>query len=433
MGFLYLYINIKIIVEKIFTFLDLKLAINDCKSLAAYVKIVNKNDKLKYEIINETNFLNKDSSISKRLYHIKNNITEHKKCPVCGKFLKWNNKYNKYNICSNKICSHILNPEKEIERRNKIIESHKNRSVEEKEISLNKLKKTCLLKYGVDSYAKTNEFKQNMLQNYGYISAFELKETREKSINTLIKRTGYDHNFKIPEVQNKRTKNFIKKYGFNTPTKNLEIKEKAKNTCLEKYGEISFSKTSGYTEKCIKTSVQKFGKNYYTQTQEYKDRCKKTSIEKYGYSHWMHNTEMHDNLICILNKTSKYKNYVLPNGDNVYLQGYEDYVLENILLKKYNLDDILIRNKNILDITENIYYIYNNSQHKYYPDFYIKSQNLIVEVKSIYTYEKDLEINTLKKKACLDKKLNFEFIIVDKKDYKIWKKQKQKKIKYNEI
>ena len=122
--------------KKIFSISDLKILIEKCKSLAIYVKVVNNDESLKNEVIYHTKFLNEDSSLSKRLYHIKNNIIDYPRCQICDKNLKWNNKYNKYNNCSSKICSHKLNPEKEVERRNKIIESHKNRSPEEKNDTL---------------------------------------------------------------------------------------------------------------------------------------------------------------------------------------------------------------------------------------------------------------------------------------------------------
>jgi hypothetical protein len=60
--------------------------------------------------------------------------------------------------------------------------------------------------------------------------------------------------------------------------------------------------------------------------------------------------------------------------------------------------------------------------HKYYPDFYIKNENKIIEVKSEYTYNSDLEINLLKKQSFIDNDINFEFVIVCKKDYESWKK-----------
>ena len=52
--------------------------------------------------------------------------------------------------------------------------------------------------------------------------------------------------------------------------------------------------------------------------------------------------------------------------------------------------------------------------HRYYPDFFIQGDNLIVEVKSEYTYNKDFEINLLKKKACLDSGFLFVFYIIGK-------------------
>ena len=42
----------------------------------------------------------------------------------------------------------------------------------------------------------------------------------------------------------------------------------------------------------------------------------------------------------------QYKQYKLPNGIVVKVQGYEDYVLDN-LIKLYDVDDIFIKNKDI--------------------------------------------------------------------------------------
>jgi hypothetical protein len=67
------------------------------------------------------------------------------------------------------------------------------------------------------------------------------------------------------------------------------------------------------------------------------------------------------------------------------------------------------------------------SSNKYYPDLYLKSKNLIIEVKSQYTYNIDLGKNLLKEKASLDLGINFQFMIVEKIDYNNWKKKQNKK------
>lgn len=51
----------------------------------------------------------------------------------------------------------------------------------------------------------------------------------------------------------------------------------------------------------------------------------------------------------------------------------------------------------------------------YLPDIYIKSENKIIEVKSKWTYELELDKNNLKKETCLSIGLKFEFWVFDKK------------------
>ena len=46
-----------------------------------------------------------------------------------------------------------------------------------------------------------------------------------------------------------------------------------------------------------------------------------------------------------------------------------------------------------------IEYNLNNTIRRYYPDFYIPKDNLIIEVKSMWTYKIDLEKNLAKQKA----------------------------------
>ena len=59
-----------------------------------------------------------------------------------------------------------------------------------------------------------------------------------------------------------------------------------------------------------------------------------------------------------------------------------------------------------------IQYIFKNTKRTYYHDFYIKSTNTIIEVKSQWTFDKWKEKNLAKQKACLEQGFNFEFIIL---------------------
>lgn len=109
----------------------------------------------------------------------------------------------------------------------------------------------------------------------------------------------------------------------------------------------------------------------------------------------------------------KYKKYIMPSGKIINYQGYENLALDE-LIKIYKEDDI----ENERHKVPTIVYIKNNKQYNYYPDIYIKSKNLIVEVKSDWTYKKQLIENILK--ALFVRKSGF--------NYEIWiyKKDKQK-------
>jgi len=104
-----------------------------------------------------------------------------------------------------------------------------------------------------------------------------------------------------------------------------------------------------------------------------------------------------------------YKDFEMPSGRIVKLQGYEPQILSRLLLD-YDENDIIIGK----DIEFKIYYKYNGKERRYFPDFYIKSTNTIVEVKSKYTYELHKEKNIAKEDACLIQGFKFIFEIYEK-------------------
>jgi hypothetical protein len=59
--------------------------------------------------------------------------------------------------------------------------------------------------------------------------------------------------------------------------------------------------------------------------------------------------------------------------------------------------------------------MFENKERVYFCDIYISKENKIIEVKSQYTYEKELERNILKKEACIRYGYAFEFWIYDPK------------------
>ena len=109
------------------------------------------------------------------------------------------------------------------------------------------------------------------------------------------------------------------------------------------------------------------------------------------------------------NSSTMYKDYKLPSGNNIKIQGYENIALDE-LIKNYNENDI-ITNRNEMP---KIMYFFKGKLLRYYPDIWIKSENKIIEVKSIWTYKQHLIKNIHKALSTRKLRYYYEIWIYDK-------------------
>lgn len=210
-------------------------------------------------------------------------------------------------------------------------------------------------------------------------------------------------------------KTFLLKYGSH-PMKTEATKSKLKKSIIDKYGVDSLMKVEEVKEKIKETNLKRYGVYHAMQSNIIKDKVKKTNFEKYGG----HPMQKEDNFLNNLKSRVKFKNYTLPSGKIIKVQGYENIALD-ILLLKYSENDILYTVKDINKATGVIYYMdEKNIRRRYYPDFYIKSINKIYEAKSTWTYKSKIEKNKKKMEACQKIGIKFEFIICDYKGNRIF-------------
>lgn len=332
---------------------------------------LNKNN-LQYLLIEKTKFLDEyyhDISIEQRLYHVWFNDYDIKKCHICNNPLKYSRKFSIYDnisgrnyhkTCGNDRCRKMQN-----------IEASKNAIFE---------------KYGVDNISKLDSIKnkkiETHLKNYGTEQPFQSEHFKQKTKITWLEKYGVEHHLQNKEQMAKQNATCLKKYGTEYAIQNKDIKEKALNTMVEKYGV-----------------------EYALQSDIIKENTKHTNLKKYGIE-WS----------CQLEQCNEsqyhFKPYILPSGREVKIQGYEYKFLDEYFLNGGLESNILIENKDIeLQIGKIRYNTPDNKKHRYYPDIYLIEENKIIEVKSTYTITCNIDINELKKQACLDKGLNFEFKI----------------------
>jgi hypothetical protein len=253
-----------------------------------------------------------------------------------------------------------------------------------------KCKQTSLEKYGVSNPSKSKIIKDRIKESFtekygeGITNSMHLQEFRDKIVETNIEKYGTDKPQLLEEFKNKSKDTCIEKYGVEKPQRLQLLKDKSTSTCEERYGVSAPQKNKSIRQKSIDTCVKKYSAENVMQSKDVFDK----------------------------NRYYQKKNYTLPSGNVVKIQGYEDKCI-GLLLKTY-LEDELYINPDL----QPIYYIEaNNIKHRYYPDIYIPKDNLIIEVKSQYTYNGFIgwyNTNLLKRQACIDAGYNFKFMIFDK-------------------
>lgn len=240
-------------------------------------------------------------------------------CQCCGKEFYYTNKQIRTRL------KHLENGENIIVACSRVCAmSLLNKSQDHK----NKVKKSCLSKYGVDNYAKT-------------------KECQEKMRKTCLKKYG------------------VKTYN-NT--------NKAKQTCLERYGVEHYSKTNEFKdqlneksdiikEKRRETFLKHFGKEYYFQTDLFKNNRKDFYLKNYGVDEYFKTQEFKD------------KEYVTKRINNSFNKSSKEDQVYNLLLT-------------ILD-KNNIIRQYKSKKYPFTCDFYIPEKDLYIEYNGHWTHGKE--------------------------------------------
>lgn len=237
------------------------------------------------------------------------------------------------------------------------------------------------------SYDKRQE---KCLTETGFTHHMKNPKIVERISDERLERTGYRHQWADPAIIEQRRLDYKDKTGYDNPGQNPEVQLKMANTLEMKTG---------------------FRHNFADPTIIAKGKI--TSMKNWGVLYPM----QHPAVFTKQQHSAKsYKTYISETGRKIIYQGYE-LVAIKVLLENYEEDDIITDRYQIPEI----WYEFNSELRRYFPDIYIQSQNLIIEVKSIFTFEQEETSNLLKRQACLNLGYNFKFWICSSKEVlQIW-------------
>jgi len=173
------------------------------------------------------------------------------------------------------------------------------------------------------------------------------------------------------------------------------------------------------TKSFVDASIKLYGNKYNYSYVNYKNEHERIVIicPKHGQFNQRPNNHINghgchkcgiENRKC--NNGFKWKTYVFLDGRKVNVQGYEPQTISLLLSSSIAPENICL-NKDDKPI---IYYNWNGKLHMYFPDCYIPTSNTIVETKSLWYWNKDIEQNIAKINGSLSQGYNIRFVIWNK-------------------
>lgn len=133
------------------------------------------------------------------------------------------------------------------------------------------LKKTMLLKYGVEFSSQRPEFKeilkQNKIKKYGTPTFNNIEKQKE----TCLKKYGVEYYSQTKKAKQKKLETSIKKFGTTCPMNSEEIKKSIKQKNLKKYGVEYYTQTEDSKQKYKNAMIAKYGVDNYSKTKEFRE------------------------------------------------------------------------------------------------------------------------------------------------------------------
>ena len=261
-----------------------------------------------------------------------------------------------------------------------------------------KVKATCLEKYGCENPLQSEKIREKTkatcLEKYGCENPSQSEEIKNKKIETCLENFGCEYSQQCEEIREKTKATCLEKYGCEYSLQSEKIRKKSKTTCLERYGCEYPSQNEEIREKMKETCLERYGCEHPLQNEEVKEKTKATCLEKYGCENPSQSEEIADKM-----STNAYKSYdyIFSSGRIEKIQGYERYMLDDLLQKECISEyDIVVKRSEVPEVW---YKDLNGKEHRYYVDCFIKSQNRCIEAKSTWTAEKKKDCIYLKQQA----------------------------------
>ena len=252
-----------------------------------------------------------------------------------------------------------------------------------------------LARYGVSNVGCLDTVKAKIkatnMEKFGVENPFASEEIKTKIASVMVERYGAANPSNVPQFQAARQRTFDTRFGGN-PQKDPVVRERTRVTVEGRYGGPAPLCHPVVKAKARRTVVLRYGGDAPWHRDEARAKGRITSMERYGCPSPVESREGRNKAF---RSAGRRKPFVFPSGAVVYLQGFEGEAMTLLLADGIAENDIFTgREVPVVPYTMTPAPGLT-TRHRYYPDIYIKSMNLLVEVKSLWTFQRGKSLDGL--------------------------------------
>jgi hypothetical protein len=254
-------------------------------------------------------------------------------------------------------------------------------------------------------------YRKSLLANYGVSNISQLGSVKAKKVRNCLERYGVSNPQKALSVRRKTRATNRSRYGVSCTFQSPQVKLKSKATNLKRLGCAYPAQSAGVMRRRVQTNLERYGTEHAFQADSVKEKVRQTLLSRYGVENIAQHSESRKKAIKSMQSTC----VVACGGRQFVCQGYERFAVKK-LVKKFGAKDILSQ-------FDEAFQPLKIGNRIYTPDFYIKSLDTYVDVKSIFTMfgkytstgfdmrSKNSELQHV----CNDSRINLRFLVYAKK------------------
>lgn len=243
------------------------------------------------------------------------------------------------------------------------------------------------------------------------------EDVQERKELTTEEHYGVRHTLQNKQMRSRYKKTMVKRYGVDSPLKNTEILAKVRSTTTDRYGAPTMFLTEGFTETRKDAYMEHYGVEHPFMHPSVKRKREKTMVARYGVRSSMQNREILERKQV----TACQKKTIKVGRRTVDVQGYEPQAIEYLISTGTRPRDIHFGTDVPSFKYKGDWESKSGRARYYHPDMLI-GEDLIVEVKSLYTFltmPGVFEVLKRKRLAVIQSGFRFKLMVMTAKGKKI--------------